>query len=194
VILSDGEIREALQKKKIIIEPIPTDMQYTTSALDLILGDEILELKTPEVLKAEEPNGVERPLIVNADQIDIFSFFNKYAKPMLKGDDGSVVLQPGRLAIGITQEYVKLPKQSKIAARVEGRSTLARLGLAVHLTAPTIHAGFDGRIVLEMINFSPYPLRLLPGRLKICQLIFERLGRIPKGPIRTKYVGQKGVR
>lgn len=194
MILSDSEIQEAIRQRKIIIEPPPTEEQYTTSALDLLLGDEILELKTPQELAAEEPAGVERTLIVDPMRVDIKTFLQRYAKPLPKEADGSFVLLPRKFTLGITREYIELPRRSKIAARVEGRSTLARLGLVVHLTAPTIHAGFLGRIILEMYNFGSYPLRLHPGKLAICQLIFERLGRIPKGPVRTRYLKQKGIR
>jgi dCTP deaminase len=103
-----------------------------------------------------------------------------YAKPFTRDSGGSFVLPPGKFALGITHEWIELPRRSKIAARVEGRSTLARLGLAIHMTAPIIHAGFEGRIVLEMYNFGPYPLRLRPREFAVCQLIFERLGRVPR--------------
>lgn len=194
MILSDREIRETLHQKKILIDPPPTEEQYTTSALDLILGDEIFELKTPEELAQEEPKGVERPIVIDPLHIDLKNFLGRYAKPLPKESDGSFILHPRKFVLGITREYVELPRRSKIAARVEGRSTLARLGLVVHLTAPTIHAGFPGRIVLEMYNFGDYPLRLTPGKLAICQLIFERLGRIPGGPVRTKHAGQRSIR
>lgn len=194
MILSDREIQEALKKKEIVIEPTPSEEQYTTSALDLHLGDEILELKTAAELAAEEPPGVERSLVIDLMRIDIRDMLRKYAKPLPKENDSSFILPPAKFVLGITAESIDLPKKSKIAARVEGRSTLARLGLVVHLTAPTIHAGFAGHIVLEMYNFGNYPLRLMPGKLAVCQLIFERLGRIPKGPVRTKYVGQKRLR
>ena len=62
------------------------------------------------------------------------------------------------------------------------------------MTAPTIHAGFEGRIVLEMFNFGPYPLRLRPREFAVCQLIFERLGRVPGGQVKTSYKGQKSIR
>ena len=100
---------------------------------------------------------------------------------------------PDKFVLGITREYVELPRRSKIAARVEGRSTLARLGLVVHLTAPTIHAGFSGNIVLEMYNLGKFKLILRPGRLAICQLIFERLGQAPTGAINTGFQNQSGV-
>jgi hypothetical protein len=91
--------------------------------------------------------------------VDVKDLYRKYAKPLPRETDGSFKLSPHKFVLGITREYVELPRKSKIAARVEGRSTLARLGLVVHLTAPTIHSGFPGRIVLEMYNFGTYPLR-----------------------------------
>lgn len=63
----------------------------------------------------------------------------------------------------MTKEFVEIPKGSKIAARVEGKSSLARTGLTIHMTAPTIHADFSGTIALEMYNFGVYPVRLRPG-------------------------------
>jgi dCTP deaminase len=194
VILSDREIKEAIKKKHILIDPIPKEEQFTTSALDLTLGDEFIQLKSPEELKSEEPRGVDRGLIVDLSNIDIREFHKKYGKRMPLEPDGSFILRPSHFALGITREYVELPRRFKIAARVEGRSTLARLGLVVHLTAPTIHAGFPGKIVLEMCNFGPYDLRLEPGKLAVCQLIFERLGKSPEGAVKTKYAGQRGVR
>jgi dCTP deaminase len=193
VILSDGEIQEAIARKFIIIEPIPTEEQYTTSALDLSLGQELFELKTPEEMAKEEPRGVERSFVINLAEIDIKSFQAKYTRPLAPEPDGSFIWHPRKFILTMTKEYVELPRQSRIAARVEGRSTLARLGLIVHLTAPTIHAGFSGYITLEMFNLGPYSVRLSPG-IAICQLVFERLRRVPKGPVRTAFQGQTGIR
>ena len=61
------------------------------------------------------------------------------------------------------------------------------------MTAPTIHAGFRGTIVLEIYHFGPYTLRVRPG-VACCQLIFERLGEVPEGPVRTTYQDQRTVR
>lgn len=69
-----------------------------------------------------------------------------YARPVELYPDGYFLLERNDFRLAITHERVELPKESKIAARVEGRSTLARLGLAVHMTAPTIHCGFAGNI------------------------------------------------
>jgi dCTP deaminase len=88
-----------------------------------------------------------------------------------------------------TQRH-RLKHEARIAARVEGRSSLARIGLMVHLTAPTIHAGFEGHITLEMLNHSPFHLKHVPDKTRICQLIFERLGETPSGLTATDFQGQ----
>jgi dCTP deaminase len=86
---------------------------------------------------------------------------------------GGWILYPNRFILGRTIERVALPlSRESLAARIEGRSSYARTGLLVHFTAPTIHAGFDGTITLEMINLGEYPLVLLPNSA-ICQLIVE---------------------
>jgi len=192
MILSDGEIKAALKLKQIIIDPLPAETQYTTSAVDLLLGPQLYKLKSLEDIQREEPEGVQLSLVVDPSTVKINDLFQKYAVAMPKEPDGSFILRPNNFVLGTTAEYVELPKKSKLAGRVEGRSTLARLGLTVHMTAPTIHCGFPGRIVLEMYNFGAYPLRLRPG-MSICQLILERLGKIPQTDIRTAFVGQKSV-
>src|SRR5262249_50017381 len=100
-----------------------------------------------------------------------------------------VMLERGAFFLGWTLETVQLPSRSRIAARVEGKSSLARLGMGVHVTAPTIHAGFGyadrdpgwpgNPIQLEIWNTGPRPIRLKHG-MKICQLIFEWVDGTPE--------------
>lgn len=82
------------------------------------------------------------------------------------------MLEPGAFALGWTKEVVALPSRSRVAARVEGKSSLARIGLAVHVTAPTIHAGFSGAIQLEFCNLGSIRIKLVPD-MPVCQMIFE---------------------
>jgi len=96
---------------------------------------------------------------------------------------------PRRLVLAWTREYVNLKFDARLAARVEGKSSLSRLGLAVHVTAPTIHSGFDGRIRLEIINHGPLPIRLRSG-MRICQLIFEQTLGTPERGYRGQFSGQ----
>jgi dCTP deaminase len=105
-------------------------------------------------------------------------FARSYLQPMPLDSDGTVTIEPGQLVLALTRERLELPEESRLAAWVEGRSSLARLGLGVHLTAPTIHAGFRGRITLEITDQGPFPIKLRPG-LVICQLIFEQVFGTP---------------
>ncbi|HFC96858.1 MAG TPA: dCTP deaminase, partial [Thermosulfurimonas dismutans] len=112
-----------------------------------------------------------------------------YERRELKQDD-PYILHPGKFILGQTLERVALPFSDEecYAARVEGKSSLARCGLIVHFTAPTVHAGFSGPITLEIINLGAFPIALHLG-MPICQLIFEPV----KGPIQetiTQFHGQ----
>ncbi len=188
MILSNQGIRRALQEGEIQIDPIPQEDQYTTSALDLFIGSEFLcwdeaRFKLPGV--KVELNLAEQNFQLTA---------GAYLRTRSKEPDGTFIFPPyskENIHIGgITRERVHLKLGAKLAARVEGRSSLARLGLLVHLTAPTIHAGFADNITLEMINHGPFYLKLIPNKTRICQLIFERLESSPEGDIQTAFQGQ----
>src|SRR6266850_1133626 len=153
MILSNDGIKRALQQGALEISPTPSDTQYTTSAVDLFLGEEF-HVWDAEKLKV---HGFKPELDLSLQK------FPETAKAFLvrlnTHKDGSVILPPFSEhpwhMLAITRERVHLNRNFKLAARVEGRSSLARIGIIVHLTAPTIHAGFNGKITLEMINFSP---------------------------------------
>ena len=89
MILSDGEIKKALRNRIIEIDPLTSEEQFATTALDLTLGSELFELKTPAELFHEEPSGVERPLIINLAEVgDLRTLLAKYAKPVQPDADG----------------------------------------------------------------------------------------------------------
>ncbi len=81
--------------------------------------------------------------------------------------NGQITVYPGDFLLGITRERIRLPRKSKIAARVEGRSTLARLGLSVHLTAPTVQLGFRGCLALELKNHGDPATYIDPGNVDL---------------------------
>ncbi len=148
---------------------------------------------TPSELADEEPRGSVRPLAIDTLTVDIRQFQSRYAKTLPLERDGAFHMAPGVFTLARTRERVHLPKTSRLAARVEGRSTLARLGLVVHMTAPVIHADFEGVIVLEMYNFNHYPLILRPNELRICQLVFEQLSDEPEGDLTSAHQHQRAV-
>jgi dCTP deaminase len=185
MILSNEEIRQSLASGAIVIDPPPQADQYTTSAVDLFLGQEFRVWNQ----KLFEAKGAIIDLNLAEQK------FSQTASAFLvdKGreTDGTILMPAGSFVLAITRERVHLTHGSRIAARVEGRSSFARIGLAVHLTAPTIHAGFEGHVTLEMYNHGPFQLRLVPDRTRICQLILERLGQAPTSEIATDFQGQE---
>ncbi len=76
---------------------------------------------------------------------------------------------------------------------MEGRGRFARLGLGVHITAPTVHAGFEGPVVLKIKGLGPFTLELEPGVTPMCQIVFEQVSSEPKGPLRTGFFRQTDV-
>jgi dCTP deaminase len=98
-------------------------------------------------------------------------------------------LPVNKFVLAWTREKINLKEHSRIAARVEGKSSLARLGLAIHVTAPTIHAGFRGPIQLEIKNHGSLPICLRRG-MKICQLIFETTLGMPDRAYKGQFLGQ----
>jgi dCTP deaminase len=178
MILTDREIKIAISGGLIEIDPPPDEnIAFTSTAVDLTL-DKIIR-----VFKTHAP-GLNTNIDPSAEGFNSEKIIGELTDEQKIKPDG-FELVPNRLILAWTREYVRLPIQTRIAARVEGRSSLARLGLGVHVTAPTIHAGFAGPIQLEIINHGILPILLRPG-MRICQLIFEMsLGTPEKG-----YLGQ----
>ena len=108
--------------------------------------------------------------------------------------DETFVLHPGEFVLGSTYEVVSLPDD--IAARLEGKSSLGRLGLLTHSTAGFIDPGFSGHVTLELANVATLPIKLYPG-MKIGQLCFFRLSSPADNPYGSakygsRYQGQRG--
>jgi dCTP deaminase len=168
MILTDREIRVALQQRQVIVEPQPDlNIAITSTAMDLTLSDRFMEW--------DSLGGMQIcPGRVGYKYADL-------AKKFQKQHTGEYKLKPQHFVLAWTKEKINIPFTSRLAARVEGKSSLARLGLGIHVTAPTIHSGFKGNIQLEMFNLGPHEIILDPG-MWICQLIFETtIGTPDKG-------------
>jgi dCTP deaminase len=188
MILSNVGIQRALCDGRLEISPTPVDDQYTTSAVDLFLGGQF-RCWDEQTLKVRGAK-----LLLDLAEQQFQSTAAAYLKPFPTDRDGSITFPPYGTqttpVLAITRERVHLQPGGCLAARVEGRSSMARLGLIVHLTAPIIHSGFNGYITLEMINFGPFHLQLIPGKTRICQLIIEKLEDEAAGEIRTEFQHQ----
>lgn len=157
------KLQIALERGSLIIDPRPGERAFASTSVDLTLDPTFSTFK-------EFKEGLDISIDPARDGFDHDSVMDEITqRETISATDG-YVLHPKRLILGWTAEYVDLRKDPSLAARVEGKSSLGRLGLGIHVTAPTIHAGFDGRIRLEIINHGFLPIKLRAG-MRVCQLI-----------------------
>lgn len=180
--LSDEDICAAIALGEIAIDPFDDAQHVQPASIDLHLGDEIGNWSMYLPTAIIDPSA--------ADPI-----WPEMNKVILSPEEGGL-LPPNTFVLGTTKEVIRLGPAH--AARVEGRSTLGRLGLMVHSTAGFIDPGFEGTITLELYNLSPFAFRLRPG-MSICQLAFSRLETPAAAPygsegVGSKYQGQHGVK
>lgn len=183
--LCDTDIIKHLNEGKISIVPRPSDETISGITVDLTLGNKFrvfqdhaapyIDLSGP---KAETEKALES---IMSDEIVL-------------GKDDEFFLHPGELALAMTYESITLP--SDLVGWLDGRSSLARLGLMVHVTAHRIDPGWSGNIVLEFFNSGKLPLALKP-QMKIGALSFETMSAPAAKPytsrIDAKYKNQDGA-
>ena len=176
MILSDHTISEALASGRIVVEPLGEDALQPAS-LDIRLDREfrVFRQHRKAYIDVREPvEGLTELETVEPDQ--------------------AFVLHPGEFVLGSTLERVQLGDD--IVARVEGKSSLGRLGLLVHATAGYVDPGWDGHLTMELSNVSNLPIRLY-FEMKIGQLSFAELTTAADRPygapgLGSKYQGQTG--
>lgn len=176
-ILSDKTIKEYLEEGKIVIDPLKDEQQIQPSSVDMRLGDEFKVFKV-----------IRKPYIDPKDEEDIAEYMESSTVP----EGEAFIIHPNEFALATTQEYVKVPDD--LVARVEGRSSMGRIGVTMHVTAGYVDPGFEGRITLEISNIGAMPVALYPGQ-RVCQLVFETMttpAELPYGhPKRnSKYMKQ----
>lgn len=182
--LCDSDIIAALDEGRIVIDPRPGARVISGVSVDLRLGHRFRVFSSHTIpfidlsgSREQVDQAVEK---VMGDEIYITS-------------DDTFVLHPGELALGITLESITLPEN--LVGWLDGRSSLARLGLMVHVTAHRIDPGWSGNIVLEFFNSGKLPLALRPG-MAIGAMSFETLTGPAQRPYTkrddAKYRGQSG--
>ena len=176
MLLSDGDIRKQLDAGRIKLNPLNLDL-LQPSSIDVRL-DRFFRLF----------DNHKYPFIDPREQQDELTRFVEVAS------DEAFILHPGEFVLGSTYEYVSLPND--IAARLEGKSSLGRLGLLTHSTAGFVDPGFEGHVTLELSNVATLPIKLWPG-MKIGQLCFFQLSSTSENPYGSekygsRYQGQRG--
>ena len=160
-VLSDGTIRRLVDEERIKIRPWDPAMVQPAS-VDLKLGTSFRVFhnhRLPAIDLAQPPSGLTEHV-----QIE---------------DSANFVIHPGEFVLGTTVEWVELPDD--IVARIEGKSSLGRLGLIVHATAGFVDPGFSGTLTLEITNLTRVPIVLWPGK-PIAQLSFMTLDQAAERP------------
>ena len=176
MLLSDRDIRKELAGGRVVLDPLD-DAMVQPSSVDVRL-DRFFRLFDNHKYAVIDPA---------QDQPDL----TRQVEP--DGED-PFILHPGEFVLGSTYETVTLPDD--VAARLEGKSSLGRLGLLTHSTAGFIDPGFSGHVTLELSNVATLPIKLWPG-MKICQLCFFRLNSPAEHPYGSdrygsRYQGQRG--
>ena len=176
MILSDRTIYEQLDAGRIVIDPFDKTM-VQPSSVDVRL-DRYFRVFLNHTMPV----------------IDVKKDLEELTRLVDIDDDRAFILHPGEFVLGSTFERVAVPDD--IVARIEGKSSLGRLGLLIHSTAGFIDAGFDGHITLELSNVANLPITLYPG-MKIGQISFLRMttpADVPYGSdgLKSKYQGQRG--
>lgn len=176
MILSDRTIREQLDAGRIVIDPFEAS-HVQPSSVDLTLDHRFLVFR----------NHTRAVIDVKEDLSDLTE--------LVEIDrDAAFLLHPGEFVLGSTTERIGLPDD--LVGRIEGKSSLGRLGLLIHTTAGFVDAGFDGSITLELSNVASLPITLYPG-MKIGQISFLQMttpADVPygAGSLGSKYAGQVG--
>ncbi|NDG11246.1 MAG: dCTP deaminase [Actinobacteria bacterium] len=176
MILSDRSIREAIAAKRIIIDPFD----------EACLQPSSIDVKVSNLFRVFR-NHTTAIIDVKKDLTDLTELVD------MKGDE-PFVLHPGEFVLGSTLERVAIAND--LVARVEGKSSLGRLGLLIHSTAGFIDAGFDGHITLELSNVANLPITIYPS-MKIGQVSFMTMTTPADKPYGSgargsKYQGQRG--
>ena len=183
--LCDRDIYQYIQDGKIIMSPTPDYDQISGLTVDIRLGNKF------RVFEDHAAPYID----LSGKKEDMQEALNSVMSDEIKVQEGkSFFLHPGELALAVTLESVTLP--DNIVGWLDGRSSLARLGLMVHVTAHRIDPGWSGNIVLEFFNSGKLPLALKPG-MKIGALSFEVLSGHAEKPynarLDAKYKDQDGA-
>jgi dCTP deaminase len=182
MILSAKAIQAEIALGRLRVDPTPdVTTGYDTDSVNVHMGDRLYEWRP-------RPQGMVTSLRLGGFK---YRELERYALIELSPDgDGVITMRPGKFYQADLLEYLSLPEN--VCAHIEGKSSLARIGLQIHVTAPHAHAGWEGRLKLEMINHGPFNLEITPG-FEIGQLFFYRIESPETGAVhRGQFQGQDG--
>lgn len=170
MILPDHLISELAQQRG-LIEPFNPE-QVAPASYDVRLGNDfkVFQRDATPYIDLEDPADITHDVHV--------------------ADGEYFLLHPGEFILGVTKEIVNMP--DNLVSRIEGKSSVGRLGLMVHVTAGYIDPGFRGAVTMEMAGLHPLPIKLRPGKL-IAQLSFTEMTSAAAKPYQGRYQGDETV-
>jgi dCTP deaminase len=178
MILSDRDIRAALEQGRIRIEPLDApEIQIQPASVDLRLGNRFILFRhaTRPYIDPEADDAAE------------------YTEELTIAEGDAFFLHPGEFVLGTTKERVALPDD--LVGRVDGRSSIGRLAIMIHATAGYIDPSFRGNITLELSNVGKMPVKLRPN-MRVCQISFHTMTSAAEHPYGSrpgsKYQDQSG--
>ncbi len=166
-VLSDKDIKKRINDGSIYIEGVDIN-SISLASVDLKLGNKFKVFRNSQITHIDTKNAVT----------------DEFMELIEKKESDPFVLHPGEFVLGSTKEYIKIPED--IVARLDGRSSLGRLGIVIHSTAGSVDPGFEGNLTLEIANISKLPVILWPGT-RVCRLTFDVLS----SPSETPYNKRK---
>jgi dCTP deaminase len=170
MILSDSDIKKYIKEGKIKISPFDMKEQLKSVGVDLRLSNIFREFK-----------------ISHKSYVDLTKKQDENDTDLITVREGSTfMIHPGEFVLGMTVESVEIPVD--LIGRLDGRSSLGRLGIIVHSTAGRIDPGWKGRLTLEVSNIGKLPVALIPG-MRFCYLMFEQVSSTVEKPYQGKYSG-----
>lgn len=191
MILSDKDIKARLAKGELVVEPME-DHQLGPASVDVRLGSRLRVFKLTDHAIIDPKNYCDalkaERVLESGGKVEEHEYTTLYEmkKPF--------VIHPHDFVLGSTLERVKLPDD--LGARLDGRSSLGRMGLIMHATAGWIDPGFEGHITLEITNLGKLPVKLYIG-MRIGQLLFYKLSSPSQVPYdkrkQSKYCSEKGA-
>lgn len=176
MVLSDVDIKRYIERGKIKITPALPPEQFGSCSVDFRLGSEfnVFEHSRHAYIDLKDNRGIEGIM-----------------KSVVPGPGEPFILQPREFVLAITEETLEL--DDDVLGRLEGRSSLGRIGIIVHGTAGLFDPGWTGKATLELSNLSRMPVALYPG-MRVCSFTFEQLSTPSSMPYRkkagNKYAGQ----
>jgi dCTP deaminase len=167
MILSQCEIKDAVERGEIKFDPAIEERQWGEASVNLRLGRKFTKFLPATGATFSVAQGIKTIAATGLWHEEVFEPLDGFGKPR------TYRLEPNEFILGLTYEHIWMPRS--LVAMVEGRSTYARVGLSMHQTAPWIQPGWNGHITLEIRNSGPFNIELTPLEDMPCQLTFFQL-------------------